>query len=92
MKANKKRRGKGPELQVDDIIDWCTYVNDFDVVVATYTDLRNDLNVARPTVKRPRRGTAVYSNVDRPRSPLIMCEWHRVVMDEVQMVGGGKVE
>jgi E3 ubiquitin-protein ligase SHPRH len=30
--------------------------------------------------------------MDRPRSPLVMCEWYRVVMDEVQMVGGGKTE
>jgi E3 ubiquitin-protein ligase SHPRH len=33
-----------------------------------------------------------YFEEDRIRSPLIMCEWYRVIMDEVQMVGDGKVE
>ncbi|KAF9023793.1 hypothetical protein BDZ89DRAFT_1069602 [Hymenopellis radicata] len=90
-KANKKRKGAGPRLDPDEVVDWCTYVNGFDVVVTTYTDLRNDLNIARPIPKRPRREDVVYSNLERPRSPLIMCEWQRVVMDEVQMVGGGKI-
>ncbi len=90
-KARKKRKGAA-RLDPDDVVDWCTYVNGFDVVVTTYTELRNDLNIARPIPKRPRREDVVYSNLERPRSPLIMCEWQRVVMDEVQMVGGGKVE
>ncbi|KAL0952896.1 hypothetical protein HGRIS_007114 [Hohenbuehelia grisea] len=76
----------------EEILDWCQYVNTFDVVVTTYNVLRADLNVARAAPNRPRREDVVYSNVTRPRSPLIMCEWRRVVMDEVQMVGGGKTE
>lgn len=51
-----------------------------------------DVNVARPAPKRPRREDVVYSTPERARSPLILVEWAKVVMDEVQMVGGGKVE
>lgn len=76
----------------EEIMDWCVYVNTFDVVITTYAVLRSDLNVARAAPERPRREDVVYSNVERPRSPLVMCEWLRVIMDEVQMVGGGKTE
>ncbi|KAH8101241.1 SNF2 family N-terminal domain-containing protein [Cristinia sonorae] len=76
----------------EDIVDWCTYVNRFDVVITTYTVLQHDLSVARPLPVRPRRANVVYGHNDRSRSPLIMCEWYRVIMDEVQMVGGGKTE
>ncbi|KAJ7595983.1 SNF2 family N-terminal domain-containing protein [Mycena floridula] len=76
----------------EEILDWCNYVNQFDVVITTYATLRTDLDVARAAPVRPRREDVVYSNVERPRSPLVMVEWHRLVMDEVQMVGGGKTE
>lgn len=66
----------------DEIINWYTYVNMFDVVITTYATLRNDFNVARAAPTRPRRQDVVYTNVERPRSPLVMCEWYRVVMDE----------
>ncbi|KIO23593.1 hypothetical protein M407DRAFT_26965 [Tulasnella calospora MUT 4182] len=50
-----------------------------------------ELNVARVPVKRPRREIAAYQPSDeRFRSPLVMVEWQRVLMDEVQQVGGGK--
>ncbi|KAJ7453930.1 hypothetical protein B0H11DRAFT_2176342 [Mycena galericulata] len=77
---------------VGEILDWCSYVQGFDVVVTTYQILKTDVNVARAAPKRPRREDVVYSNVERPRSPLIIVEWNRVVMDEVQMAGGGHVE
>jgi E3 ubiquitin-protein ligase SHPRH len=76
----------------EDILDWCTYINTFDVCITTYNTLRLDLSVARAPPVRPRREDVVYSNMERARSPLVMCEWHRVIMDEVQMVGGGKIE
>lgn len=76
----------------DDLLDWCNYVNTFDVCIATYNTLQQDLGVARPPPVRPRRTTATYINIERSRSPLVMCEWYRVIMDEVQMVGGGKTE
>ncbi|KAI6002459.1 SNF2 family N-terminal domain-containing protein [Pisolithus orientalis] len=83
------RKAKGSE---DDVLDWCTYVNQFDVCVTTYNVLRLDMVVARAPPKRPRRQDVTYSNLERPRSPLVMCEWYRVIMDEVQMMGAGKSE
>ncbi|RDX45998.1 hypothetical protein OH76DRAFT_1407336 [Lentinus brumalis] len=76
----------------EEILDWCAYVNTFDVCITTYNVLQQDLGVARPPPTRPRRAFVKYSTVNRSRSPLIMCEWYRVIMDEVQMVGGGKTE
>lgn len=73
-------------------LDWCTYVHGYDVVITTYQVLRSDFNVARAAPVRPRREDVVYQNVERPRSPLVLVEWNRVIMDEVQMVGGGKTE
>jgi len=70
--------------------DWCSFINQFDVVVTTYITLQHELNVARAPPIRPRREVADYSRHERSRSPLIVCSWHRVIMDEVQMVGGGK--
>ncbi|KAG5652712.1 hypothetical protein H0H81_003963, partial [Sphagnurus paluster] len=77
---------------LDSIQDWCSYVNTFDVVITTYSVLRSDFNVAFAAPVRPRREDVVYSTVERTRSPLVMVEWNRVIMDEVQMVGGGKTE
>lgn len=73
----------------DSVIEWPDFVHGYDVVITTYQTLRSDLYVAHPGPTRPRRTTVVY---ERPRSPLVMVEWKRVVMDEVQMVGGGKAE
>jgi E3 ubiquitin-protein ligase SHPRH len=62
---------------------WPAYINDFDVCVTTYDILRQDLAVARAAPSRPVRQTAEYSRYKRPISPLVMCEWYRVIMDEV---------
>jgi E3 ubiquitin-protein ligase SHPRH len=70
----------------EDVIDWCSYVNTFDVCITTYNVLRLDFNVARAPPIRPRREDVVYSNAEKPRSPLVMCEWYRVIMDEVGSV------
>jgi E3 ubiquitin-protein ligase SHPRH len=72
--------------------DWPAMANQYDVIITTYQVLKADLDVARAVPMRPRRDNVIYHNVDRPRSPLVKCEWYRVVMDEVQMVGGGKTE
>lgn len=80
------------EEEEESILDWCTYVQQYDIVITTYAVLRSDFNIARAVVQRPRREDVAYPNVERPRSPLVMVEWMRVVMDEVQMVGGGKTE
>lgn len=85
--------GIDDEVEEDDeVVDWCTFINTFDVCITTYTVLQQDLGVARPPPDRPRRDGVNYANVTRSRSPLIMCEWYRVIMDEVQMVGGGMTE
>ena len=72
--------------------DWPAEANQYDVVITTYQVLKSDLDVARAVPIRPRRDNVVYYNVERSRSPLVRCEWYRVVMDEVQMAGGGKTE
>lgn len=67
------------EIKEDEVDpnDWCSYVNSFDVCIVTYNVLQHDLGVARPPAIRPRREAArgKYSNSERPRSPLVMCEW-----------------
>ncbi|KAI5993262.1 SNF2 family N-terminal domain-containing protein [Pisolithus albus] len=87
--VRNNRKAKGSEA---DVLDWCSYVNQFDVCITTYNVLRLDMVVARAPPKRPRRQDVSYSNLERPRSPLVMCEWYRVIMDEVQMMGAGKSE
>jgi E3 ubiquitin-protein ligase SHPRH len=74
--------------------DWPTEANQYDVVITTYQVLKSDLNVARAARLRPHRSNVIYCSdgPDAPRSPLVRVEWYRVVMDEVQMVGGGKTE
>lgn len=63
------------------------YVRGHDVVITTYQTLGEDLTVAVPAPARSRRSTAKYNLEERPRSPLVMCEWWRVIMDEVQLHG-----
>ena len=72
--------------------EWCSYINEYDVCITTYNVLKNDLHTARAPEKRPRRDGVSYLDISRQRSPLVTCEWYRVIMDEVQMVGGGKAE
>ncbi|KAF8308099.1 hypothetical protein DL93DRAFT_1962187 [Clavulina sp. PMI_390] len=69
---------------------WHLAAQDYDVILTTFQELQSDLNVARPPVQRSRRMTAEYSEFVRARSPLILLDFARVVMDEVQQVGGGK--
>ena len=97
LKSKKAKSRAKDAMDIDEedeeeIMDWCAYVNTFDVCITTYNTLQHDLGVARPPPTRPRRNFVQYSTANRPRSPLVMCEWYRVIMDEVQMVGGGKAE
>ncbi|KIK98364.1 hypothetical protein PAXRUDRAFT_9577 [Paxillus rubicundulus Ve08.2h10] len=80
--------GSDPNL----ILDWPAYINQYDVCITTYNVLRLDMTVARAPPNRPRRQDVEYKNLERPRSPLVVCEWYRVIMDEVQMMGMGKSE
>lgn len=77
---------------VDSLLDltqqaFLEYIRGFDIVITTYQTLSTDLNVADPAPRRSRRSTANYRLNERPRSPLIMVEWWRVIMDEVQLQG-----
>ena len=92
MDVDSDAKDEDKDMNEDEVVDWCTYVNTFDVCITTYNVLQQDLGVARPPPTRPRRAFVQYSTVHRTRSPLVMCEWYRVIMDEVQMVGGGKTE
>lgn len=89
MKQEKKQKTKTVEaIDIDDTNDslmdnWPAYINDFDVCVTTYDTLRQDLAVARAAPSRPVRQTAEYMRHKRPTSPLVICEWYRVIMDEV---------
>ncbi|WWD22076.1 hypothetical protein CI109_106565 [Kwoniella shandongensis] len=60
---------------------------DVAVVVDVEEEVSQDLKVAVPVPPRSRRATANYQLNERPRSPLVMVEWWRVVMDEVQLHG-----
>jgi E3 ubiquitin-protein ligase SHPRH len=85
-KEKENEMARGPDGK---LLHWCEYVHQFDVVITTYNVLRSEIHVARPGPDRPRREDSAYSKDGRLRSPLVMVEWKRVVMDEVQMVGGG---
>ncbi|KAH0834113.1 hypothetical protein J3R83DRAFT_11401 [Lanmaoa asiatica] len=76
----------------DPILDWPSYINQFDVCITTYNVLRLDMFVARAPPERPHRQDVAYKISKKPRSPLVMCEWYRVIMDEVQMMGTGRSE
>jgi E3 ubiquitin-protein ligase SHPRH len=89
MKQEKKQKTKAVEaIDMDDTNDslldsWPAYINDFDVCITTYDTLRQDLVVARTPPSRPVRQTTERMRYKRPISPLVICEWHRVIMDEV---------
>lgn len=81
-----------PDGDSDSILDWPSYINQFDVCITTYNILRSDIFIARAPPERPRRRDVEYKILRRPRSPLVMCEWYRVIMDEVQMMRTGMSE
>lgn len=56
----------------------------FDVMVISYRILSRELDTAKKAPNRSRRHERKY---ERPRSPLVKLHFHRVLMDEVQMVG-----
>ncbi|KAF9039897.1 SNF2 family N-terminal domain-containing protein [Panaeolus papilionaceus] len=87
----KAKNGEGTSAD-GNWLEWCEYVHQFDVVITTFPVLRSEVWVARAPPERLRREAAAggYSSAGRLRSPLVMVEWKRVVMDEVQMVGGGQ--
>lgn len=66
-------------------------VESVDVVLTTFDRLRLDFHYTRPAAKRSRRGVdeSVAVEVQKPRCVLQSVEWHRLIMDEVQLVGDG---
>ncbi|KIJ64355.1 hypothetical protein HYDPIDRAFT_154792 [Hydnomerulius pinastri MD-312] len=75
-------------------LTWPSYINQYDVCITTYPILRSDTSVARAPPSRSRRADVEYGLEERvrQRSPLVAVEWYRVIMDEVQAMGGGKSE
>ena len=74
-KPATKFKGKAKVVQPEDECDdWVSYVAGFDIVLTTYAVLQADLNVAKPTVERPRRDIVSYNSQERARSPLIAVE------------------
>ena len=73
----------------NNLADWAEYVHQYDVVITTYSVLRSEIWVAKPPLDRSRREDVPYIS-DPSRSPLVLVKWKRVIMDEVQMVGGGQ--
>ncbi|SPO37017.1 related to IRC20 - putative helicase [Pseudozyma flocculosa] len=63
---------------------WVQWASSLDVIVTSFHVLGLELTTAKPEPERSRRHPRKY---ERPRSPLIRLHFHRVVMDEVQMVG-----
>uniref|UniRef100_V5EYQ5 Uncharacterized protein n=2 Tax=Kalmanozyma brasiliensis (strain GHG001) TaxID=1365824 RepID=V5EYQ5_KALBG len=72
------------EKDVPDGLTWQTWAQRFDVMVTSYSTLGSELNTAKTAPERSRRHERKY---DRPRSPLVKLHFHRVLMDEVQMIG-----
>lgn len=69
--------------------EWNSAIANVDIVFITYEVLGEDLVVALPPKERPRR-TSTGPPRAKPRSILLMCEFWRVIMDEVQMLGDPK--
>lgn len=63
---------------------WQDWSKRFDIIVVSFDTLRKEINVARKAPSRSRRFERKY---ERQRCPLIQLDFHRVIMDEVQLVG-----
>jgi E3 ubiquitin-protein ligase SHPRH len=90
--GGKRKRGAqdvdaNPEKSTMD--RWVQKVTQADIVLTTYQNLAADWNVAAPPVKRARRSTAAYVEYARPRSALLLCDWRRVAIDEIQTLDIG---
>ena len=64
---------------------WTEWAKELDVVVISFETLAKELAVSTKAPVRSLRRPARY---DRPRSQLVQLAFWRVVMDEVQLVGG----
>ena len=64
---------------------WGQWASQYDVMVVSFEVLARDLAASHAAPVRALRHPPRY---ERPRSPLVQLEFLRVVMDEVQLVGG----
>ncbi|WFD18260.1 RING-type E3 ubiquitin transferase [Malassezia caprae] len=64
---------------------WGAWAQDMDVMVVSFETLARDLAASHAAPVRSLRHPKKY---ERPRSPLVQLDFWRVVMDEVQLVGG----
>ncbi|TKY87405.1 hypothetical protein EX895_004082 [Sporisorium graminicola] len=74
------------EDEVPEGLTWESWAQRFDVMVISYSLLSKELGTAKAVPERSRRHQRKY---ERPRSPLVKLHFHRVLMDEVQMIGSG---
>ncbi|KAJ9477921.1 putative ATP-dependent helicase IRC20 [Pseudozyma hubeiensis] len=72
------------EGDVPEGLTWETWAQRFDVMIISYNTLSRELSTAKSAPARSRRRERKY---ERPRSPLVKLHFHRVLMDEVQMIG-----
>lgn len=106
-KKNKKnapaRNNASDDDETDDVMEdivcdtsaqeeWANFCQEYDVVITTYSVMTHELSVAKGAVSRPRRDNVEYGERSLPKSPLIMVEFWRVIMDEVQLSGGTNTE
>jgi E3 ubiquitin-protein ligase SHPRH len=71
-----------------DVIVRAAQLGDYDIVLTTYSTLREELYHVETNEERLRR--LRFGKKYRPLpTPLIGVEWHRLVLDEAQMVGEG---
>ena len=63
---------------------WAEFAQSFDIIVTTFERAQKELNVAKKHVQRQLRQPSKY---EKPRSPLVQLHFHRICMDEVQMLG-----
>lgn len=69
-----------------DLVGWLAQAAQADVVITTTAIAAADFDVSEVPPKRTRNAKS-GNNRERPKSALVLLEWWRVVMDEVQLVG-----
>lgn len=72
------------ESDVPEHLTWEAWAQRFDIMIISYSTLGRELSTAKSAPERSRRHQRKY---ERPRSPLVKLHFHRVLMDEVQMIG-----
>ncbi|KDN37235.1 hypothetical protein K437DRAFT_259885 [Tilletiaria anomala UBC 951] len=76
----------GSDSAKENGIGWVDFAQRFDVIIVSFPVLSHELHTARTAPERSRRKERKY---ERPRSPLIQLEFHRVCVDEVQLFSKG---